>query len=457
MKKTAFILFVPLLLSGCFFDEIQKVPEGKEDGYVFYKGIRRFLSDGTEIEPLVNTILIDGEEVDIGSEESRERIVSVRKDRNRLDCYCAPSEDDGFYFFSLDFPTGTTSEPKPVVGNPRLLDLARLPGTRDSACLWQSDGATTYGVLRDGVAYPSEKADAILFVSARGEYESFAMQETVDGVERYARHLVYRPFPVSPKSNALGERIPIMAKDGIHFLDFNPTSPHRIFFTEGDDPRWYRFSEETLELEDLGPYEQDRYRFLSLDYEGSPSYGEPTSTRYIVEEGTKTLVKDLADPSYLLDVTDRIPEVENIVFAGYSEDLDFFYYSLWDERNSGDGYLESEQRWVGADLTHRMKRENGRRAEWGFSYPYLKTERYEFWVNVDNKYRYLDLTALSTFIMVRNDLVSKETYATGAKRLGLPSFGFTLRVPFLYDYVDTKGDEILEIGPSLSPMMNAPK
>ena len=460
MNKMIVFASLALLLSQCKPEPgISKIPEGKEDGYVFYKGLRRFLSDGTEIEPLLTTISIDGEQIDIGSEENRERIVSVRKDQERLNCYYAPSEDAGFYFFSFDFPTGKMSEPRPVIGNPSLLDIARLPGTRESACLWRFDGTTTYGILREGVAYPSEKADAILHVSVRGEYEVWTKPEMVDGAERFPRFLVYRPFPESEESNVLGERIPIMLNDAIRFVDLDPASPDRYFFTEGNDPKWYRFSEETLELEDLGPYERDRYRFLRFDYENLPSdgYGEPISTRYIVEEGARTLVKDLADPSYLLDVTDKIPQVEDLRFAGYSEDLDFIYYSLWDERQSGDGYLESERRWVGADITQRMKNENGKYVRWDFDYPYLKTDRYEFRVNVDNKYRYLDLTALSTFIMVRTDLLSKETYGTTAERFDVPSRGFALQTPFLYDYVDTQGDEILEIGPSLAPMMNAPK
>ena len=452
MNKMIVFASLAFLLTQCKPEPgISKIPEGKEDGYVFYKGLRRFLSDGTEIEPLLTAISIDGEQIDIGSEENRERIVSVRKDQDRLDCYYAPSEDAGFYYFSFDFPTGNMSEPRPVIGNPDSIGSTRFPGTRDIRYFWESEeGYQREGILRDGVAYAVGRMNTILHVSNRGEYELFD-----EGSKTY---LAYRPF--GEQAN-LGERTIIKKRDGICFVEMDPSSPERYFFTNGSNPRWYCFDEETLELKDLGAYEKNRYRFLSLHYEGEPGYcfgnGESTATRYIVEEGARTLVKDLADPSYLLDVTDKIPQVEDLQFAGYSEDMGFFYYSLWDERQSGDGYLESEQRWVGADITNRMKDEKDQLVRWNFSYPYLKTDRYDFWVDVDNEYRFLDVCLNATYRMIRDDLETEETYYAQIDRFSPSPIGFMLQTPFLYDYVDTQGDEILEIGPSLAPMMNAPK
>ena len=48
MNKMIVFASLALLLTQCKPEPgIPKIPEGKEDGYVFYKGLRRFLSDGT--------------------------------------------------------------------------------------------------------------------------------------------------------------------------------------------------------------------------------------------------------------------------------------------------------------------------------------------------------------------------------------------------------------------------
>ncbi|MGN1261713.1 MAG: hypothetical protein ACI4UT_01425, partial [Candidatus Enteromonas sp.] len=252
MNKMIVFASLALLLSQCKPNaEIPKIPEGKEDGYVFYDGIRRFLSDGTEIEPLVTAISIDGEEIDIGSEKNRERIVSTRVSENRVECYFVPEEGSGLVFFSYDCLTGRTTEPRKVVGDPDDIGSDRVPGTRDRMCFWgPAGGPRTEGIVRDGVAYAVGRLNSVVHVSDRGEYELFDQDSTT--------YLAYRPFG---EGGGLGERTIVRKRSLIGFVELDPSSPKRYFFAGTDDPRWYCFSEETLELEDLGPYEKDRYRF----------------------------------------------------------------------------------------------------------------------------------------------------------------------------------------------------
>ena len=462
MKKAQLLLPLALLVSQCrSASGFVKAPDGSEDGYVFYKGIRRFLSDGTEIEPLVNSVLINGEPYDIGSEGKRQRIVSIRKNRDVIDCYFPYEETSGYYCFSYDYPSGKTTEPKRVIGDPSAIASFRFPGTRDYQCWWQQEGGSFIGgILRDGISYSAEDAEEILHVSKRGEYELFIDRQGIDGQQTWTFYLAYRPFSTVDGTPALGDRTLLLESDRIHFVELDPSSSNRFFFTDGEEPKWYRFNEETLELAEVGSYERDRYRFLRLHYERKKSSGyasgDPTSTRYLLEEGAKTFLKDLRDPSYLLDVTEKVPKLGNLFEAGYSEDIGLLYFANYGESCYGDAYLESEGRWVGADIMNRRKDGNGKLLRWNFSYPYLKTSHFTFRVNVDNQYRYLDLNAKITSQLIRAKAGTEDFYWTQCDRFAPDISDYTFEPPFLYDYVDTKGDEILEIGPSLSPLMNPP-
>ena len=451
MNKFFALIPLALILPQCLGGPYKNAEEG--DGYVFYKGLRRFLSDGTELDPLVQSVEIEGEPVALDFDEEEGNAVAFRQDQDIIDCYVKSENDGGVYSFFYRYSTDEVSDPRLVTGLSSLPGSV-IPGARDHRA-WNknAEGKSVPGILRDGTYYASEGSEGTLYSSLRGEYELYE--------EGWTTYLAYRPFASLDGAPILGERVLVFETNYPRFIDPDLSSPNRYFYTGGENARWYRFDEETLELEDLGPCEKDRYRFLNLHYEGqynaSEFYGEPMSTRYFVEEGDKTYAKDLANPSYVFDVTEKIPQVEELYSAGYSEDLGFLYYGNGKKPYVGDGYLESEKRWVNADITNSMYETEKTKATWEFSYEYLKTSRYIFQVNVHNRYILMDARQRTTFQLLRAEAGTKKYYRTQAFRYSPATFFFSIEVPFLYDYVDAKGDEILEVGSTLSPLMNAPR
>ena len=452
MKPIFALLPIAFLTMSCSFrNGPRKIPSKEADGYVFYKGLERFLSDGTELEPLVKSVVIDGQEVVLDRSFPFGNCEVVRRGREWMDCYVAngdfmkiPEDKRKVYRFSYCYPTGEKTELSLVPG---LTHLPRgtLPGIRDR------HGS---GIIRDGVRYAAPASFSAVHASKRGAYEAF-----LRGPESHKEsYLGYRPLEERDGVTKLGERTKILKTKSARFVDVDPSSPDRYFFTEGEDPRWYRFSEETLKLEDLGPFEADRYRFLDLKYERHtcPTYGigEPTSTRYLVLEEGKTFFKDLGNPSYLLDVTDRIPSLDCLSYAGYAEDIGLFYYNNRGYHQA-DCYLECEKRWVGADIYNESFTADGNHFIWDFTYPLFSTNRYDFRVRVDNWTRGLGGSRTMTHFLLRADRGS-EIYGYTDTELESHYNGWMI-FPFRYDYVDTQGDEILEIAPSMPPMMNAPK